>query len=126
MTEPTYLSLDALESEALPEPFRFQIRGEKFDMQSSFRPSEREALVSATETSDYQTVLLTFFGTKEDAARFEALDLHDGHVKLIFDTYYEHVKQVQGLNPGESAASSDSSSGTGRRSKPTSRTSSRR
>lgn len=126
MPEPTYVSFDNLEAEELPEPFRFQIKGEKFDMRASFRPSDREALVTATEESDYTAVLLAFFGTEEDAARFEALDLHDVHVKLIFDTYYEHVKTVQGLNPGESVASSDSSSGTGRPSRRTSRTSSRR
>lgn len=125
MTDPTYLSLDNLESEALPEPFRFQIRGEKFDMRSSFRPSEREAFVDAADQGNYRAVLLTFFGDADAADRFEALDLHDAHVKLIFDKYYEHVKEVSGLVPGESVASSGSSSATGNRSKRTSRTSTR-
>lgn len=106
-------NLDALELDDQHEPFRFTFGGETFEISAHYDPRAFYRLTSG----DLGGGLLRLLGP-DQFARLDAIDkpFDERYLKALMEKWAEHF----GTTLGEAAASSSSSNGTGRQSKPTS------
>lgn len=112
MAEP--FDLDALELEDDgAKPFQFTFGGETFTISAHYDPRAFRRLT----TGDLGGALEQLLGA-EQFARLDAIDrpFDERHLKALLEKWAEHF----GTTVGEAQASSSSSNGTGRPSKPTS------
>jgi hypothetical protein len=111
--------LDALvvEEENAP-PFRFQWRGEIFEMPLMMGMDFKDQL--ALEAATVEESMRLIMGGDYDRLVQEPISI--GRMKALIEAWHRH----QGVEPGELVASSRSSVNTARRSKPTSRSTRRR
>jgi hypothetical protein len=110
---PDPFDLDALELDDQTEPFRFTFGGESFEISAHYDPRAFRRLT----TGDLGGGLLQLLG-EEQYERLDAIDkpFDERHLKALLEKWAEHF----GTTVGEAQASSSSSNGTGRPSKPTS------
>jgi len=113
--------VDAIEA---PEPFRFQVHGEKFELSLEMRPEQRKAMAKAMVTENLDQLLVAIFGS-EDLARLDAMNLSVPQLMVIVSAYNEELGESTGEALGEGFSSTSSSKSTGVPSKRTSRTTSR-
>lgn len=107
-----------------PEPFRFQVHSEKFELSMEMRPEQRKAMAKAMAHEDLDQLLVAIFGS-EDLARLDAMDLSVSQLMVIVNAYNEVLGEVTGESLGEGFSSTSTSKSTGAQSKRTSRTTSR-
>lgn len=105
-------------------PFRFAVRGEKFEVSLDMRPVQRKAMARAMQTEDVNELVTAIFGP-EDLARLDELDLSLPQLLAIVSAVNEAMVESTGDSLGEGLAGGSSSKTTGTRSKRTSRTTSR-
>lgn len=113
----------AVDSVEAPEPFRFQVHGEKFELSMEMRPEQRKAMGNAMTTEDLDALLNAIFGAA-DLARLDDMDLSVQQLMVIVGAYNEQLGEVTGESLGEGFNSTSSSKSTGTPSKRISRTTS--